>query len=276
MLQTLSDLTIIIRGAGEMASGTACRLHHSGFFKILMTEIDHPVAVRRMVSFCEALHHGSWCVEGVRAARVNSVQDAMDLWNSRTIPIIADQENRAKHLLKPHVAIDAILAKRNLGTTIDDASLVIGMGPGFIAGTDVHYVIETNRGHDLGRLISEGGASPNTGVPGDIAGRTAQRVLRAPSDGVFESELEIGTLVDEGGVIGHVAGNEVRSEVKGVLRGLIRSGTVVDKNLKLGDVDPRGNRSYCYSISEKARAIGGTVLEAILLRFNTESEANLT
>jgi xanthine dehydrogenase accessory factor len=275
MLQRLYDLTILIRGAGEMASGTACRLHHSGFFKILMTEIEHPIAVRRMVSLCEALHHDSWSVEGVRAVRVSSVNDAEGLWNDRAIPLLVDEENRAKHILKPDIAIDAILAKKNLGTTIDDAPLVIGMGPGFSAGTNVHCVVETNRGHDLGRLISEGEASPNTGVPGDIAGRTAQRVLRSPSDGVFESNLEIGALVDEGEVIGHVGGEEVRAGLKGVLRGLIRPGTSVDKNLKIGDVDPRGKRAYCYTISEKARAIGGSVLEAILAQFNVEPEADL-
>lgn len=265
----LTDLTIVIRGAGEMASGTAWRLHRAGLFRILLTEIARPLAVRRLVSFCEALHDGTWSVEGVQAAAIGSPAEVNELWEKRTIPVLIDPHAACKRLLKPDVTIDAILAKKNLGTTIDDASLVIALGPGFSAGTDVHFVVETNRGHNLGRLISQGEASPNTGVPGDIAGRTAQRVLRAPQTGVFQSDLKIGTMVTENQVVGHVGGGEVRAGVSGVLRGLIRSGTPVESNTKLGDVDPRGEPSYCHTISEKARAIGGTVLEAILMRFNT-------
>jgi len=233
-----------------------------------MTDIDDPLAVRRMVSFCEALHHETWSVEGVCSARIDSPEDAPGLWNERVIPVLVDPENRAKDILKPDVVVDAILAKQNLGTSMTDAPVVLGMGPGFSAGKDVHFVIETNRGHNLGRLIFEGEASPNTGVPGDIAGRTLQRVLRAPSDGVFESDVQIGTLVEEGQVVGHVGGDAVKVRLSGVVRGLIRPGTKVIRNVKIGDVDPRGDVSYCYTISEKARAIGGTVLEAILMCFN--------
>jgi len=176
--------------------------------------------------------------------------------------------NESRHRIKPDVTVDAILAKENLGTTIGDAPLVIGMGPGFLAGQDVHYVIETARGHDLARLITKGGASHNTGVPGDIGGHTIKRVIRAPASGVFESGLEIGRLVDEGEVVGRVDAHEVRAALRGVLRGLIRPGISVTEGLKIGDVDPRGVTSHCFTISEKARAIGGTVLEAIMMRFN--------
>ncbi|MFH1117739.1 MAG: selenium-dependent molybdenum cofactor biosynthesis protein YqeB [Pseudomonadota bacterium] len=263
-----ADLTIIIRGAGEMASGVAHRLHRSGFTRLLMTDIDNPLAVRRLVSFCEALHYKTWRVEDLRSARIESPEEAEGLWKERIIPVIVDPDNRSKDVLGPDVVVDAILAKKNLGTTMSDAPLVLGLGPGFCAGKDVHWVVETNRGHNLGRLIFDGEASPNTGVPGDIAGQTSGRVLRAPVEGIFQSDVQIGTQVREGLVVGHVGGHEVRAGVAGVVRGLIRPGTAVVQGIKIGDVDPRSDVSYCSTISEKARAIGGTVLEAILIRFN--------
>ena len=266
---TLNALTIIIRGAGEMATGTAYRLHRAGFHRILLTEIDKPLAVRRLVSFSEAVHDGAGIVEGTEARLINSLEEAEDLWNAGVIPVIVDPENRAKDTIHPDVLIDAILAKRNLGTTQNDATLVIGLGPGFHAGKDVHYVIETNRGHNLGRLIFEGPASPNTGTPGDIAGETATRVLRAPDDGIFESTLSITDMVEAGSIVGRVAGKPVNAGLSGVIRGLIRPNTPVHKGLKVGDIDPRGEVSYCSTISEKARSIGGTVLEAILMRFSS-------
>lgn len=271
MPERLSDLKILIRGAGEMASGTAWRLHRSGFFKLLMTEVAQPLAVRRLVSFCEALHNGKWTVEGVVAARIGDLDEAFTLWAERTVPVLVDPQNQCRHVLGPDVIVDGILAKHNVGTHIDDARLVIGMGPGFCAGRDVHYVVETNRGHDLGRVIAEGEASADTGVPGVIEGRTVERVLRSPKDGVLESDLEIGASVEMDQVVGYVDGQAVRARVKGILRGLIRPGTPVTKGLKIGDVDPRGNPTYCPTISEKARAIGGAVLEAIMREFNTPS-----
>ncbi|HMK35620.1 MAG TPA: selenium-dependent molybdenum cofactor biosynthesis protein YqeB [Desulfomonilaceae bacterium] len=268
MPQRLSDLKIIIRGAGEMATGTAWRLVRAGFHKLIMTEIDFPLAVRRTVSFCEALYEGTSMVEGVQAVRIASPDQVVQLWREGIVPVLIDSSNTAKDIFKPDVLIDAILAKRNLGTALLDAPLVIGLGPGFYAGTDVHYVVETNRGHDLGRLILEGSAVPDTGVPGDIGGQTLRRVLRSPRDGRFDSDFSIGTLVSEGQVVGQVDGQPVATEIAGVLRGLIRPGLIVTRGLKIGDVDPRANLSYCYTISEKARAIAGTVLEAILMRYN--------
>lgn len=269
MTPNLADLTIVIRGAGDIATGTAYRLHRSGFHRLVMTDVEAPLAVRRLVSFAEAIHEGTWTVEGITAARISQLREAFSLWDQAVIPVVVDPDNEATRIIKPDVLVDAILAKKNLGTAMSDAPLVIGLGPGFSAGRDVHCVVETNRGHDLGRLILDGPASADTGVPGDIRGHSARRVLRAPADGVFESDLHIGTLVQEDQIVGSVAGNDVRAAIAGVLRGLIRHGTPVSMGLKIGDVDPRSDRAYCFTISDKARAIGGTVLEAILMRFNS-------
>jgi len=266
---SLSDLKILIRGAGEMATGTACRLHRAGFRKLVMTEIGNPLAVRRLVSFCEAVYQGRWSVEDFRAARIETPEEAETLWQQGLIPVLVDPENRFRPAIDPDVVVDGILAKKNLGTTIEDADLVIALGPGFYAGRDAHFVVETNRGHDLGRLIERGEAAPDTGIPGDIGGQTSRRVIRAPASGIFESQLEIGALVAENQTVGHVNGSPVNCSIAGVLRGLIRPGTLVTPELKIGDVDPRGTQSYCRTISEKARAIAGSVLEAILIKYNT-------
>jgi xanthine dehydrogenase accessory factor len=251
-----------------MATGTACRLFRSGFRKLVMTEIERPLAVRRTVSFSEALYEGIATVEGVQAVKINSPDQAVKLWCEGMIPVMIDPVNASKDVFKPSVVVDAILAKRNLGTAMTDATLVIGLGPGFYAGKDVHCVVETNRGHDLGRLILEGPSTPDTGVPGDIMGHTVLRVLRAPQGGVFESRLSIGALVATGEIVGSVNGEPVAAGLRGTLRGLIRSGISVTGGLKIGDVDPRANPAYCHTISEKARAIAGAVLEAVMMRFN--------
>ncbi len=265
----LNDLKILIRGAGEMATGCACRLHSSGFFRILMTEIEKPLAVRRSVSFCEAVYERSWTVENIKAERIDRVEDKDVLWGKRVIPVLVDPEALCKKSFQPDILIDAILAKKNLGISASDAPLVIALGPGFDAGRDAHFVIETNRGHDLGRLITDGYASPNTGVPGSINGHSALRVLRSPAEGVFLSQLSIGTPVKEGQVIGSVSDEPVKARLDGILRGLIRPGTFVTQHLKIGDIDPRGDTSYCFRVSEKARAIAGAVLEAMLRTYNT-------
>lgn len=264
----LSDLKILIRGAGEMATGCACRLHRSGFFRILMTEVENPLAVRRTVSLCESLHEKNWTVEGVTAERIRHVKAAQDLWDRGQIPVLVDATASCVKYFKPDVLLDAILAKKNKGTKIHDAPLVIALGPGFRAGEDAHYVIETNRGHDLGRLITRGHAAPNTGVPGDILGYSVLRVLRSPADGVFQSDLSLGDEVKQDQVVGTVSGEPVKALMKGILRGLIRSGSSVKKGLKIGDIDPRCDPTYCSTISEKARAIAGSVLEAVLMTYN--------
>ncbi len=265
----LSDLKILIRGAGEMATGCACRLYHSGFFRVLMTEIKRPLAVRRSVSLCEAVYEKSWTVEDVRAELINCIEGTQEVWKKKAIPVLIDPTLSCRSALKPDILIDAILAKKNLGTSMEAAHLVIALGPGFWAGKDAHYVVETARGHQLGRLIADGCSSPNTGIPGEISGHSVLRVVRAPVEGIFLSELSIGTPVIEGQTIGRVSNEQVKARLNGVLRGLIRPGTNVTQNLKIGDIDPRGDPSYCVTISEKARAIGGSVLEAILRTYNS-------
>lgn len=267
-MNNLRELTIVIKGAGEMASAVAWRLYMANFKKILMLETANPLAVRREVSFCEALHDGSQSVEGVNAIAAASIEAIHTAWEQGRIAVAADPQWRLLEQVRPQVVVDAILAKKNLGTWMMDAELVIGLGPGFNAANDVHMVIETNRGHDLGRIITAGSAEANTGVPGAIAGFTEERVLRAPAGGKFKTTRSIGDFVVADEIIGTVAGQTVSSRINGVLRGLIRSETTVTRGLKIGDVDPRGQKQYCYTISEKARAIGGSVLEAVLRVFN--------
>ena len=263
-MTNLSELTIAIKGAGEMASAVAWRLYMANFKKILMLETANPLAVRREVSFCEALQDGSQIVEGVKAVMAGSIEDIHSEWEQGRIAVAADPQWLLLEQLRPKVLVDAILAKKNLGTRMMDAELVIGLGPGFDAGNDVDLVIETNRGHDLGRIITAGSAEANSGVPGAIAGFAEERVLRAPAAGYFKTARSIGDLVIADEIIGTVAGQKLSSRIDGVLRGLIRSDTTVTRGLKIGDVDPRGKKQYCYTISEKARAIGGSVLEAVL------------
>jgi xanthine dehydrogenase accessory factor len=264
----LTELVIGVKGAGEMASAVAWRLYMANLRSIFMLETAMPLAVRRTVSFCEALHDGSQTVEGVAAHRAEAVADIPAIWRRGGIAVIADPGWRTLAQIRPDVAVDAILAKRNLGTRRTDASLVIGLGPGFAAGEDVHVVIETNRGHDLGRIITHGAAEPNTGVPGAVGGHTQARVLRAPAAGEFRSARRIGEHVRAGEAVGWVGASEVAAGIDGVLRGLIRSGARVTPGFKLGDVDPRGGVGHCFTISEKARAIAGSVLEAVLREYN--------
>lgn len=268
----LYDLVVVIRGAGEMASGVAYRLARSGF-PLLMTEAPNPLAVRRAVSFCEAVHDGQKQVEDLKARLINEPAEAFALWERGELPVLVDPDMTCLELLRPAVIVDALLAKSNTGLNRGMAPLTIGLGPGFRAPDEVHLAIETNRGHNLGRLIYQGEPQANTGVPGDIAGYTHQRVLRSPADGVFETERKLGDRVKAGETVAMVDGTPVVSQLDGILRGLIRPGAKVGKGLKVGDVDPRGNIEYLGTISEKARAVGGSVLEGILARFNHPSEA---
>ncbi len=262
-MKSVSDIKVGLRGGGDLASGVAWRLYQSGF-KVFITEIANPMAVRRKVAFCEAVYDGRAEVEGVEAVLIPKAEDVYSIWEQSKIPLLVDPRCEAKKVIEPHVIVDAILAKKNLGTTIHDAPLVIALGPGFEAGKDAHFVVETNRGHNLGRLIVSGTAEPNTGIPGPVQGITSERVLRAPVDGEWRNNLDIGDAVKKGDVVGSVNRVALEAQIDGVIRGLIRSGIDVPKGLKLGDIDPRGNKEFCYTISEKARALGGTVLEGIL------------
>ena len=264
----LNELIVAIKGAGEMATAVAWRVYMSNIRQILMLEAPSPLAVRREVSFCEAVLDGSQTVEGIKACSVDNDMAIREAWNREEIAVVVDPDWKMLDRIEPHVVIDAILAKKNLGTHKEEAPLVIGLGPGFIAGQDVHLVIETNRGHNLGKIIASGSAEPNTGIPGPIGGYSEERVLRAPCDGEFKARYAIGDRVKKGDTVATVAAHTVQAKIDGVLRGLIRSSSHVNQGLKLGDIDPRGNVDYCHTISDKARAISGSVLEAILRVYN--------
>ena len=253
-----------------MASAVAWRLYMANLRRILMLEIQNPMAVRREVAFCEAIHDGQKEVEGVKAVSADGIDAIKACWQGNAIAVVADPRWRSLSKIKPDVVVDAILAKKNLGTNVNEAELVIGLGPGFSAGKDVHLVIETNRGHHLGRIITSGAAEPNTGIPGSIEGYAEERVLRAPGGGIFRAQKQIGDSVKKDEILGFVDEEKVIAGIEGVLRGLIRSGSRVSKGLKLGDIDPRGEAGYCYTISDKARAIAGSVLEAILRFCNND------
>lgn len=256
-------MMILIKGAGDLASGTAVRLFHCGY-RIVMTDLPYPTSIRRTVCFSEAILHGTASVEDVEAEYASGFDAVEWILSSGKIAVLADPGAHSVAALHPHVIVDAILAKRNLGTKITDAPIVIALGPGFSAGIDCHAVIETMRGHDLGRVIYQGAAAPNTGIPGNIAGFSSERVLRSPADGVFSEIHHIGEIVNKGDLIAQVDGVKIQSPFCGVIRGLLPTGTPVTKGMKCGDVDPRSVASNCMTVSDKARAIGGGVLEAIL------------
>ena len=256
-------MRVLIRGAGDIASGIALRLHRA-HFQVIMTDIEKPTAIRRTVCFSQAIINGTAEVENVTARFAVASADVESILAAGEIPVLADPDCLCRDTLKPDALVDAILAKRNLGTKISDAPIVIGVGPGFTAKTDCHAVVETMRGHTLGRVIYEGSSIPNTAVPGLIGGYAGERVLRAPDDGVFHLLRDIGSLVQEGETVGEVNGEPIKCTIGGVLRGILPDGTPVHKGMKSGDVDPRCKVEYCYTASDKALAVGGGVLEAIL------------
>jgi xanthine dehydrogenase accessory factor len=259
----VSDTLILIRGAGDLASGVAARLHRCRF-PVVMTELPEPLVVRRIVSFAEAVYEGEVQVEEILARRADDIAEARLALSQGVIPVLVDPEAACRTVLAPTVLVDAIMAKRNTGTTINDAPLVVALGPGFTAGVDCHVVVETNRGHGLGRAIYAGSAEPDTGHPGEVGGKTGERILRAPVTGVVQAKAAIGERVVEGQVVAKVEDHAVRAATAGVLRGMIRSGTHISHSVKIGDVDPRAEPSHCALISDKALAIAGGVLEAIL------------
>ena len=261
-------MRVLIRGAGDLASGIALRLFHAKM-EVIMTDLPRPTAIRRTVCFSQAILFGTMTVEDVTAVFAKTSEAAVSILKEKKIPVLADPEAACIAALRPDVVVDAILAKRNLGTKITDAPCVIGVGPGFTAGVDCHACVETMRGHTLGRVITEGSPIPNTNIPGLIGGFAGERVLRAPADGIFRQRLEIGDIVEQNEIAGYVGTEPMRCQISGVLRGLLADGTPVHRGMKAGDVDPRGEISYCKLVSDKALAIGGGVLEAIL-RFSEE------
>ena len=318
-----NNLLIICRGAGDLATGIIHRLHRAGH-RVIALETDYPAAIRRQVSFCEAVYDGSAAVEGVTARLVPVLTDAKNDTESATetdaetdaeigteidtetysgvndtptaniasekwsrsaieavleageVPLLIDPTGESIALLKPDVVVDAIIAKRNLGTTINMAPLVIGVGPGFTAGNDVHLVIESMRGHNLARIITDGMAQPNTGVPGNIVGFTSERVIHAPAAGYIHDVRKIGDIVQKGDEIARIYQDKgsydnalseyvpVNATITGIIRGLIREGYYFKEGFKIADIDPReGELSNCFTISDKARSIAGSVLEAV-------------
>lgn len=263
----LHNLKVLIKGGGELASAVACRLAECHLL-VVMTEIPQPQAVRRNVSFCEAVYDGVKSVEGKTARLVKNSGEVFEAWDNNEMALLIDPQAAVREAIKPDVVIDAIIAKMNLGTRINDAPFTVGLGIGFEAGRDTTVVIETNRGHNLGRVIREGLAEPDTGHPGIIAGYGKERVFRAPKDGVFRTVKNIGDMVQAGDVVAYVDQEPVKVVIPGIIRGLLRDGTPVTQGMKSGDVDPRGNKEYCDTISDKGRAIAGGVLEAILSYYN--------
>lgn len=254
---------VIVRGGGDIATGTIHRLVQCGF-NVVVLEMEHPTVIRRRVSFANAIYTGSTTIEGVEAGVVEDVAMALESIEKGIVPLLKDPEGKYIKALKPCALVDAILAKRNMGTSRDMAPIVVGIGPGFVAEKDVDAVIETMRGHNLGRVLYKGTPQKNTGIPGDIKGYSRERVIRSPRAGSVHLQAQIGDLVEQGQLLGSISQAPIVAPIKGVIRGLIYEGTEVPVGFKIGDIDPRGNTANCYTISDKARAVAGGVLEAIL------------
>jgi xanthine dehydrogenase accessory factor len=259
----MAETIVVIRGAGDLATGVAHRLHRSGF-KVLLLEVAQPLVVRRTVSFAQAVIDGETVVEAVRAVNVTDLDGIRAAWQQAVIPVLVDPGANILKDLNADAVVDATLAKRDTGMRRDMAPLTIALGPGFEAGRQVHVVIESNRGHDMGRLIFSGAAEPDTGTPGLVKGYGVERVLRSPCAGAVRHVVDIGAKVTKDDIICYVADQPVRAQFDGVVRGLIMNGREVPQGLKIGDVDPRRDTN-CHTISDKARALGGSVLEAILM-----------
>jgi xanthine dehydrogenase accessory factor len=253
----------MVRGGGDLATGVAVRLHRSGF-AVLVTEQRQPLAVRRLVAFAEAVYAGEVEIEEVCGRLVQDVTEALHACEQGIVPVLVDPQVESLPVFDPIALVDGRMRKSPPDVGLSAAPFVIGLGPGFTAGTDCHAVIETNRGHDLGRVFWQGSAQPDTGVPEQVAGYDVDRVLRAPSDGVFRGEVQLGVRVHRGDLIAYVDERPLKATFDGVLRGLLHDGLEVTAGMKVGDVDPRGDPSYCYRISDKSLAIGGGALEALL------------
>ncbi len=260
----MSNNIVIVWGGGDIGTGVAHRLHQSGF-TVLVLETDQPLVIRRKVAFAQAVYDGTIIVEGVTAIKAASRQEIDKHWQAGHVPVLVDSCGSIIQEIRPFAVIDARLTKTNAGMQRDLAPVTIGLGPGFNAGNDVDAVIETKRGHDLGRVILEGRAEPDTGIPEAVNGFTTERVLRAPCNGTSRSVLVIGEMVAKGQTVLYIDQEPVIAELDGVVRGVIMQDVYVAHGQKIGDIDPRGVQEYCYTVSDKARAIGGGVLEALLL-----------
>lgn len=255
-------MKILIRGAGDLATGIASRLYGAGH-TILMTEIGEPLTVRRTVALSRAVYEGRARIEEMEGFLAGDEAEAWKIMERGDVAVMVDPGMNCRGWFRPDVIVDAILAKRNLGTRIDDAPFVVGVGPGFAAGEDCNCVVETKRGHTLGNIIWRGSAIPNTGVPGNVGGYTIERLIRAAADGKIEPCVQIGDYVEKGQTVAFTGGVPVYAQMSGIVRGMLQEGAQVQKNLKIGDIDARTEVSHCHTISDKARAIGGGVLEAV-------------
>lgn len=282
------DNIAVVRGGGDLGTGAALRLQRAGW-RVLVTEVAQPLVIRRGAALAAAIYDGSIELEGTVGVKIDRAAEADRVWAVDRIPVLIDPDRSKAAALQPSAIVDAIMAKRNVGTRLDDAPIVIALGPGFTAGVNCHAVIETQRGHNLGRVYYRGAAAADTGMPGKVGGQDALRVLRAPISGVFYAQHKIGDQVKAGEVIGRVIevdvsltdsaarrlsavdrdssrplGTVIRTQIDGILRGILRDGLTVTAGLKIADVDPRAEVSYCFTVSDKAWAVGGGVLEAAL------------
>ena len=265
-------MKVVIRGGGDLATGVAEVLYQSGF-KILILDIEKPSSIRRSVCFSEAIYDGIIQVENIICKKVENENEIEKCWSEKIIPIMVDEKGEIIKKIKPDVVVDSIIAKKNLGTTKEMAPITIALGDGFEAGKDVDIVVETMRGHNLGRVITSGRAMKNTGIPGEIKGVSKDRVIYSLANGIFSSVKKIGDTVQKDEIIGYVGDVEIRGKISGVLRGIIREGYEVTENMKIGDIDPRTEeKNNCFTISDKARSLGGAVLRAIMFRLKEERE----
>lgn len=263
----MKDL-IIVRGGGDLATGTIHKLVKCGF-SVLVLEVDNPSAIRRNVSFCEAVYQNEYMVEGVTCFKANSLEQAQTMLKQKKLVILTDTDGKSISKLKPMAVVDAIIAKKNMGTNKNMAPITVALGPGFVAGTDVDAVIETKRGHNLGRVIWQGSAYPNTGIPGVIGGFGKERVIHSPAKGILHNVCKITDIVTKGQTIAVIKTDDgdipVSATIDGILRGLIRDGYPVTQGFKIADIDPRKDEyQNCFTISDKARCIAGGVVEAIM------------
>lgn len=264
----MSENCVIVRGGGDLASGVIHRLHRCGY-RVLILECEKPSAIRRKVAFCEAVYDGTAKVEEVLCRKADSLEECEKIWQAEELPLMVDPAGACIRTLKEQgrvdALVDAILAKKNLGTTRDMAPLTVGLGPGFTAGEDVDYVVETMRGHDLARIIKEGQAIPNTGVPGMVGGVSKERVIHSPGAGRIHNIAHIADLVEKGQILAYVGEVPVEASITGVLRGIIKEGYNVPLGMKIADIDPRKEeKKNCFTISDKARCIAGSVVEILL------------
>lgn len=264
------DDIIVVRGGGDIATGTIHRLHNCGF-SVLVLEVSNPSSIRRKVSFSEAIYDKEITIENVSAKYVKTLEEANLCFSNRVVPVMVDETAKILKTIRPTVIIDAILAKKNIGTARNMADITIGLGPGFKAGQDVDAVIETMRGHNLGRIIYDGIAMENTGIPGNIGGFTKERVIYSPVAGVIKNEKQIGDIVEKNDILAYVNDTPILASISGVLRGIIRDGYKVTNGFKIADIDPRySEKNNCFTISDKARCIAGSVLEAIFYLKNNK------